>query len=80
MNLNEVQQMINDTFIKVFDDNSETMITLRKVIRQEVYAELADSIAGAGEIDLYNFQSIEAQCSAHTARDIAERIKWLVES
>jgi len=47
--------------------------------RQEIYKEIADSIAGAGELDCYNFQSIEAQCSAYAARDIADRIKWLVE-
>ena len=48
--------------------------------RQEIYQELADSFKSAGELDLYSFQSIESQCSAHTARDLGDRISWLVES
>jgi hypothetical protein len=80
VNNNEVQLMINETFIKVFDDNSETMIALRHSIKQEVYKEIADSLKSAGELDLYNFQSIEEQCSAHTARNLGDRVSWLVQS
>ena len=48
--------------------------------RQEIYAELADSFKSAGEMSHYDFQSIEDQCTAHTARGLGDRISWLVES
>ena len=47
--------------------------------KQEVYREIADSLKSAGEMDMYNFQSIESQCTAHTARELGDRISWLVE-
>lgn len=45
-----------------------------------ILTELADSFKSAGEIDLYNYQSIESQCTAHTARELGDRIGWLLES
>ena len=51
-----------------------------KAAKQEIYAELADSFKSAGEMSHYDFQSIEDQCTAHTARGLGDRISWLVES
>jgi hypothetical protein len=79
MSPEQVQQQINDTLEKVFADDSVFVQALVKAITQEVYKELADSIKSAGDLDMYNFQSIEAQTAAHAAREIGERISWLVE-
>ena len=48
--------------------------------KQEIYRELVDSFESAGDLDHYNYQSIESICSAHTARELGDRIKWMVES
>ena len=50
-----------------------------KEATQATYRELADSFKGAGELDLYSYSSIEEQTTAHAARELGDRIGWLVE-
>lgn len=75
----EVQQQINETLEKVFADDSVFVQALVHKISQHVYRELQQTIASAGELDLYNYQSIEQQCTAHAAREIADRISWITQ-
>ena len=70
--------------ICIFTDEQHELIKIwiadaLKVQRKEIYTELKESMTSLGYMDHYNFQSIEAQCTAHTARDLADRIGWLVD-
>ena len=80
MNQNEIQQQINDTLVKALDPEGVIVQSIIKAACMSVYRELADTFKSAGELDHYNFSSIEAQCTAHTARELGDRIKWMVES
>jgi hypothetical protein len=76
----EVQAMINETLVSALDEKSIVVQTLARKIITQTFRELKESLESLGDLDHYNFQSIEAQCTAHAARDIADRIGWMIEN
>jgi len=47
--------------------------------KQEVYAEIADSLKSAGEVDHYEWMSISEQAGKAGCAMAGEHIEWLVE-
>ena len=50
-----------------------------KEAKQEVYREISDSLKLAGDMDYYNYMSIEEQAAKSGCTMAGECISWLVE-
>ena len=65
--------------VKGMDDILDYIDAAITLAKQEVYAEIADSLKSAGEQNLYDYSSIEEQAGKAGCALAGERIEWLVQ-
>ena len=64
----------------IIEEKVAAMIaTAVEAAKQEVYAEIADSLKSAGEVDMYNYESMESLAGKYGCQLAGERIEWLTD-